>query len=452
MEKCQSVAVVDSFLDYREPICLSHYPPLSKSPTAGEASAGLSLIDRNESNHKNATIYIHIPFCDKICAFCPFNKYLKEEKKVANYLKALFQEIDLYADTPFVKDTEFSSIAFGGGTPTALTSEQLCSIIEKCKSSFRLSRDVEIGVEGNPENYTREKMEATFAAGVNRISLGVQTFDPQLTEVMELHHKVEEALEAIQNAHELGCHNVGIDLIYNMPEQTDEQWLADIDKAIELGIEHVCLFSITTPPFTKFKKDIDNGRKPPVGDQSREIYLYKLAEKRLLEAGYEQYSVYDFILPNKVNIHALNYFSRQSELVGLGPSAFGYLNNYMYINNGQLEEYCEQIDNQYYPIIYGEKASVEDEMYGMMAKGLRMLKVSKAIFEKKFNITIEEKFPEQLAYLQAQGLIEIDDYDVKLTRKGRLYGNNVCRAFISDNYKEVARMNRNPLTKGVKRT
>ncbi len=445
------IMIEKNFLEKRDPICLSHYPPLSKTRTVQEVQEGMGLENNNMVNSNNGTIYIHIPFCDKICQFCPFNKVLKDEKKVEKYLDSLYKEIKYYAKKKYIQDTIFESIAFGGGTPSCLSSEQLVNIILKIKGSFRFKRDIEIAIEGNPENYTYEKMEATFRAGVNRISLGIQTFNPKCEGILKLQHTIQEGIEAIENAHELGCNNVGIDLMYNIPGQTDEELENDILKAIELEVEHITLFAMTTPPNTKFKKEIDVGNITNIGNKEREIHLYQLAEKILISAGYEQYSVYDFILPNKLNLHAYNYFSRQSELLGLGAAAFGYLNGYMYINHGELGEYNQLLAEGNPPVLYGEKATEKDKMYGTLAKGLRLLKVSKQRFFDRFNKQIEDVFAEQIVYLKSLGLIEIDEYNIYLTKMGILYGNNVCKAFISDDRKEATGLLRNILTKGVRK-
>lgn len=440
-----------NFLEERDPICLSHYPPLYKTRTYEEVVEGIALSEKNELNFKNGTIYVHIPFCDEICQFCPFNKFLKQEDKVISYLEALYSEIDFYAGQQYIQDTEFESVAFGGGTPSCLETEQLTDLINKIKESFHFKREIEIAIEGNPENYTYEKMEATFAVGVNRISLGIQTFNPDREAILKLHHTIPQGIRAIENAHALGCNNVGIDLIYNIPGQTDEELTSDVKTAIDLQVEHVTLFAITTPPNTKLRKNIDAGQIEDVGSKEREIELYKLAEKLLICAGYEQYSVYDFILPNKVNHHALNYFSRQSELLGLGAASFGYVNGYMYINSGNLKEYEKTLSEGRLPILYGEKATEKDKMYGTVAKGLRLLRVSKIKFYDRFGQHLEDVFKDEIAFLKMQGLIDIDEYNIYLTQLGILYGNNVCKAFISSDRKEAAMFFRNALTKGVRK-
>jgi oxygen-independent coproporphyrinogen-3 oxidase len=438
------------FLNYRDPICLSHYPPLSKTRTKEEFLKGLDLNSTNKCNGQNGTIYIHIPFCDILCTFCPFNKMVKTDRKVDEYLESLHKEIDYYSNSIFAKTTQFESIAYGGGTPSCLTSQQLINLTNKLKVGFHFKREIEIGMEANPESFRYDKMKEVLAAGVNRVSFGIQSFTPRLSKLLKLQHSIELGIDVINDAHRLGCNNVGIDLMYNMPGQTDEEITHDVTTALELGVEHISLFAMTLPPNTPFKKAIDSGKMENVGDVYREIELHKIAEKILIEAGYEQYSVYDFILPNKLNLHALNYFSRQSELIGMGPAAFGFINGYMYINNGRLDEYTESLDNGNLPILYGEKSNEKDLMHGYVAKGLRLLKVSKIRFYNRFGITVEDAFDEEIKFLKSQDLIGVDNYNIFLTEKGIIYGNNVCKYFISEERKEAAKLLRNILTKGVK--
>ncbi len=435
----------------RDPICVSHYPPPYQTIEPEEAVEFLALENPNKTRSKNAVLYVHVPFCDHICSFCPFNKSLKSENKVATYLELLNNEIDRYSDTAYVKSTNFGCLALGGGTPSALTSEQLCSIISTCKKKFNLNKEPEISVEGNPSNYSADKLKASFEAGVNRVSFGVQTFNSELGKYIDLPHSSEQAIEAIENSHALGCNNVGVDLIYNLPGQTLDQWKNDLKTSIDLELEHITIFSLISPPFTKLSEQLRKGELPPAGDLSKEIEMYKTAEETLLSAGYEQYSVYDFALPNKVNLHALYYFGQQEDLLGLGPAAFGYFNDLMYINCGRLSDYQDLLVNGNYPILYGEKATSEEKIHAFVAKGLRLLKISKKLFEDKFGEKFENKFAKQIDFLLSEKLIEITDEEIRLTAKGRIWGNNICKMFFSDKFINMPPIEREVLARGIVR-
>ena len=432
----------------RDNMPVYHYPlPIHEAQE--DKLQGGHLRSVNVLQERNNNLYIHIPFCDKICKFCPFNKFVKEEEKVRAYLKNMYCEIDIYAEKTYIQDTEFQSIALGGGTPTCLSKEELCDIINYCKRKFNMNREVEVSIEGNPENSDFEKLSALAQCGVNRISFGIQTFNEELSDRLALQHTIQEGIFSIENAHKVGIDNVGIDLMYNIPGQTNEQFKDDILTAYKLGVEHITLFSMNVPPKTKMHQEIMQGKIGSIGDLNREIELYVMAEELLLSLGYEQYSVYDFALPNKRNLHAINYFLEQRELIGIGAAAFGYINGYMYVNSGQLSEYEDKVQNGFPSILYGEKACLEDQMYGLLVKGFRMLEVPKALFRRIFSKEVEEVFQDKFNVLIEAGLLCVNDYSVSLTRKGRIYGNNICQYFIQDKFKNP-NIIRHMLTKGVK--
>lgn len=437
-----------TFYKTRESICVSHYPCLTRTVVGTEAYRNMELNKPNLLNNKNASIYIHIPFCDRICKFCPFNKFPKNESLVEQYLANVYREIDLYAKTPYINSTEFACIALGGGTPTCLSEEQLYDLIVYCREKLHFSREPEISLEGNPESSDFEKLQKVAEAGVNRISFGIQTFDTDLSKTLELHHSPEDGMLAIKNAHKAGIHNVGIDLMYNIPGQKPEQLKKDLEKAADLGVEHISLFAMNIPPKTKIGKEIREGKVLPLGNLEWEIGLYMLAEKTLASLGYEQYSVYDFAKPNKINLHAVNYFADQRELLGIGAAAFGYLNGYMYINHGMLSEYADTIEKGVTPILYGEKASEEDKLWGMFVKGFRMMRISKQNIKRLFGDRSCQALRDKLDALIEDGLVREDEDSFSLTSKGRIYGNDVCSYFIQEQFQKDGVI-RHMLTKGV---
>jgi oxygen-independent coproporphyrinogen III oxidase len=431
----------------RDPICVSHYPlPIanhSHTQVVDFMALGTPL-----SEAKHIAIYIHIPFCEKVCSFCPFNKYLLIEKKVNKYLNALYEEIDLYARTEYGKHVVVESINFGGGTPTALSSEQLAGILEKLKSTFRVSPDAMIFVEGNPRNFTLGKLQVLRILGLNRISVGVQTFQQKLSDDLELFHSIRDSELLVSNARQAGVENVGIDLMYNLPDQTEAQWQRDIERTIELDIDHVCLISFCVVPKTRISARIENGDLPRKGDIKNEVKLYEIASQMLLSAGYEQYSVIDFAKPGKIDRYAHLYFDRQADLIGLGTAACGYINGYMYINNGLQEEYYDSVMAGRFPVISGEKAEGKEFAHGAMAKGLRMLTVNREDFKRSFGMTPEEMFPKKVKFLEDSGLIFSDETGIHLTKNGIVWGNNVSKVFFSDKYKDFGFKSRMKFAKG----
>lgn len=431
----------------RDSICVSHYPvPISQH----EESEVRSLMELEQPNTKDTKValYLHIPFCDATCSFCPFNRYTKRQEQVDEYLAAVRQEIDRYAGTPFGRSITVSSINLGGGTPSCLSSEELTGILQYLKQAFQVTEDAMIFIEGNPRNFTADKLETLALQGLNRISVGVQTFQEELAEVLGLYHSVEDSFDLVQNARNSGIENVGIDLMYNLPGQTLDQWRADILTSIEQEIDHICVLSFCVVPHTQIASQIASGKLPGIGDVYREIELYTIAKEMLLEAGYEQYSVIDFAKPGKTDRHATLYFSEQSHMIGIGAAAFGFINGYMYINSGNLNEYISRVQEGLLPVNCGEKADERELAHGAMAKGLRMLSVNRADFVRMFGQEPEALFPETIGRLVKEGLLIQDAEGIRLTEDGIIWGNNVSKQFFSAKYADYGLQHRMKLAKG----
>jgi putative oxygen-independent coproporphyrinogen III oxidase len=433
--------------DKRERICVSHYPLPADPPDVSEVPMLMNL-DSPSARSGEKAMYIHIPFCDKICNFCPFNKQLMDESKLESYLVRLKREITTYAGSPLVRSLTFGSLAIGGGTPSCLSARQLHDLITHCRTVLRFGPEAEISAEGNPSNFTREKLVAAREAGCNRISFGVQTFNDRYAGMLEIPQDPATSRVATRVARDAGYDNVGIDLIYNLPEQTLDEWRADIEEAIDWRYDHVTLFSLIIPPFTRLFSKIDTRRLRPPGDHDHEVAMYRMAAGMLREAGYEQYSVYDFALPGKINKHAVLYFSEQQDLLGVGAAAFGYLGKYMYVNKGPLVDYQGAVDQGELPVLIGSRADREEEMCGAMAKGLRLFSVSRRRFRSLFDCDPTDVFGEKIDKLVSLSLLEVTDEEIRLTEDGVFWGNNVCREFFSAHYTEIEAIPREVLARG----
>jgi oxygen-independent coproporphyrinogen-3 oxidase len=426
----------------RDRICVSFYP-LPKVQPSSNLIPELMELNLPDKRFRKKGIYVHVPFCDIICTFCPFNKFLKNEDIVLKYLDSLKREMDLYSETPFAKSSVFDSIYLGGGTPSSLSSSQIVEIISNIKTKFRMTDDAVYFVEGNPMNYTDEKLKTLSDFGVNRISMGVQTFNDNLAKYLDLPQTPDQSHHAIKAAHEAGIPNVGIDLMYPLPGMKYSDWTDSIQEAIDLKVDHICLIGFCVVPNTPIAEKIKTGKIPaPMGIED-EIKLYHMASEMLLKSGYEQYSVIDFCLPGKIDKAALNYFSKQADLLAFGPASFGYINGYTYFNIGDLMKYMETVDKGDYPVIVGSKADFNEEMYGMMAKSLRMLKVDKQNFYSLFKKNPSEVFASKIKELSEKGLLQEDNDYISLTPKGIIWGNDVSKEFFSEEYqkKPIERIN-----------
>lgn len=414
--------------DWRDTICVSHYPFPTENVEDKDLINYIGLEEENLRKNKKA-IYVHIPFCEKICSFCPFNKVLKQEEQVEKYIEAIKKEIELYAETPYCKTSQFAAVNFGGGTPSCLKKEQIVEIVIWLKSHMNLTDDVVISMEGSTSNFTEEKLKAVFEAGVNRVSFGIQTFNQRLRDIMGLKETSTRCKELLANARKIGFQNICIDFIYNQPGQSMEDWKEDIQYAIDAQIDHITLFALCMVPGTKLQKQIVDGTVPSVGHQNDEIDMFVEARKMLREAGYIQYSIWDFAKPGKIDVNPLIYYNRQEDLLGMGPAAFGYVNCFMYINKGKLPDYFSTLENGKLPILVGKKADKMDQMRGMMSKGLRNYSVDKKLFREMFDCNPEDVFPEEIKRLTEDNLLEITDDEVRLSDRGGVWGNNVSKEF-----------------------
>ncbi len=417
-----------SLFDWRDPICVSHYPFPTEKPDSKDLAGLIGLGEENKS-HDPKALYVHIPFCDKICSFCPFNKVLKKESLVEKYIEALKREINAYAQTKYVKTSHFGAVNFGGGTPTSLKAEQLVDIIMFIKEKLNVDSDAFISVEGSPSNFVEEKLEALYKTGVNRVSFGVQTFNKELGELMELPQSTSRSIKILEYARKVGYNNICIDLIYNLPGQSLRDWEEDIQKAIDMGIDHITLFSLCMVPGTKLQGSIVKGEVPSPGDQNDEIDKFVVGRDMLRKAGYIQYSIWDFAKPGKIDRGVQIYYNKQGDLFGTGPAAFGYINQYMYINKGSITDYVKATENGELPILVGKNSTIEDQMRGMISKSLRNYQLDKVHFKELFGSNPEDVYKKEFDELLENGLVEINEKEIKLTDNGGIWGNNVTKMF-----------------------
>ena len=218
-------------------------------------------------------IYIHIPFCDSICAFCRFNRVLKNDKKVGSYIKALKTEIEYYSAMKYIKASPFDALYFGGGTPSALSADLLSDIIAFAKDKLILSREAEITIEGSPSNFNEEKLRTVKKSGVNRISFGVQTFNSRRARILNLPQTPEFVIKRLKQAGKIEYDNIDIDLMYNFPGQDISDIETEISKATALSLAHLSWYPINIHKDSSLGKLIEKGKLPAQKNGEVEMYL-----------------------------------------------------------------------------------------------------------------------------------------------------------------------------------
>lgn len=371
--------------------------------------------------------YIHIPFCEHICYYCDFNKVFLEGQPVDEYIQMLLREIQLTKKQYPSRETE--TIYIGGGTPTSLSAKQLSILLEGVRRQLSFNPENEFTVEANPGDLTREKLQVMKEYGVNRLSMGVQTFNNQLLKKIGRKHTAEDVYETMKLLEKEQFSNVSIDLIYALPGQTLEDFRDTLHRAIELDLPHYSLYSLILENKTMFMNWIRQGRLQ-LPDQDIEAQMFEETISAMAKGGRNQYEVSNFALPGKESQHNLIYWNND-HYYGFGAGASGYLGHTRYRNHGPIQHYLKPLRNNQLPIVEIEELTKNNQMEEEMFLGLRKKNgVSKQKFQQKFNYPIEKVYGEVIKnLLQENLLIERDDH-LSLTEKGLFLGNNVFEAFL----------------------
>ncbi|MEK4853778.1 radical SAM family heme chaperone HemW [Paenibacillus sp. FSL H7-0756] len=420
---------------FRE-IGIGHYP-MGNTPVSPEDSKRLpSLMNLNQAAASSKLAYVHIPFCDSICPFCPYPKAFNEQGARQEYLTALFRELEMYGETPQIRNCSVEALYIGGGTPSVLDEEEITALFEQLQATLPLHSVEEITFEGNPASFTAAKLKLLQALGVNRISLGVQTFNDELGRRLGLLQTGEDSLRSIQDSRAAGITNVSLDLMYNLPGQTMEEWLADLAKIVELDIGHVTLFPLKIIPGFGLAKRIASGELPACGGLELEQQMYVEACRYLESQGYAVESTYDFVRPGGHHVYSRKHFDDYLDLLSVGLGAFGDVGGYAYQNVKLLPEYVKKITSGDLPIALGYEVKAEDLPNQFLAMGLRRTAIDRQQFRRKFGVFPEEHFPELFDKFVKEGLVEIREDTIALTRfHGLFWGNNVCKEFCEEQIK-----------------
>ena len=371
---------------------------------------------------KPTSAYVHIPFCTQICYYCDFSKVFIKNQPVDEYLQALIREFESYD----IK--KLRTLYIGGGTPTSITAEQLEYLLTNLTKHLDLSVLEEFTIEANPGDLTEDKIEALKHSAVNRVSLGVQTFNDKHLKQIGRSHNEAQIYSTISNLKEAGFHNISIDLIYALPGQTMEDVKENVAKAIALDIPHLSLYSLILEHHTVFMNKMRRGKlQLPKEELEAEMFEYIISE---LEAnGFEHYEISNFTKPGFESRHNLMYWDN-AEYFGVGAGASGYLNGVRYRNRGPIQHYLKAVA-QGNARLSEEKLTKDEMMEEELFLGLRKKTgVSIARFEEKFGLSFEERYGQIVRELCQQGLLVLDDKVVRMTKKGLFLGDTVAERFI----------------------
>lgn len=371
---------------------------------------------------KPSSAYVHIPFCTQICYYCDFSKVFIKNQPVDAYLEHLIQETRSY------EIGKLRTLYIGGGTPTALSAQQLAYLLTELPKVMDLSEVEEFTIEANPGDLDPDKIAVLKESQVNRVSLGVQTFDNKMLKKIGRSHQEQDIYDNIRHLKQAGFDNISIDLIYALPGQTMDQVKENVAKAIDLDIPHMSLYSLILENHTVFMNRMRRGKLPlPKEELEAEMFEYIIEE--LEKAGFEHYEISNFSKPGFESRHNLVYWDN-AEYYGLGAGASGYVDGIRYKNHGPIRHYLEAVEAGKARITE-EHLTLEEKMEEELFLGLRKKTgVSKARFEEKFGISFDQRYGQVVASLTEQGLLVPDDKQVRMTKKGLFLGDTVAEKFI----------------------
>lgn len=373
-------------------------------------------------------MYIHIPFCHQICHYCDFNKVFFKNQPVDEYIESMGQELAIMRQEG-ISFKEVETVFLGGGTPTSLSEKQLERLLEIIHEYVDVSSLKEFSTEANPDELTFGKLIVLKNGGVDRLSIGVQSFDADLLTKIGRTHGPDDAARVVGEARKAGFVNISIDLIYGLPGQTIAQWQDTLDKALALDLPHYSGYSLIVEPKTVFYNLMNKGKLPLPGEDM-ETEMFTMLIEQMERKGRKRYEISNFAIPGHESIHNLIYWENAT-YAGVGAGAHGYVDGTRYSNIGPIAKYMEKTALGERPVQQTHVVTAIEAMEEEMFLGLRKSNgVSISLFQEKFGRSLEEVYGETLHSLIKDGLVERLDDAVKLTHRGVYRGNDVFQQFL----------------------
>lgn len=370
-----------------------------------------------------AGVYIHIPFCKSRCSYCDFaTDVYRDSDAVERYVAALLAEID----TGTLAEPAADTIYFGGGTPSLLMPAHVERILEGVRAKFDVTGDAEITVEMNPATVTADSLAAYRALGVNRASFGVQTFNDRHLRLLARGHDAADARSTFQLLRDADFDNISFDLIAGLPGQLLDDWERNLDEAVALSPEHISLYLLEIHEGTPLAEQVKTGRRP-MPDEDLAAAMYETMLDRLAAAGYEQYEISNFSRPGFASRHNTKYW-RLEPVFGYGVSAHSFDGSERYANERDTARYVGLIEKNGSAEVMREKVDLASEAAFL---GLRMESgIDLREFERRFCIDLSEQNADGIGRMASAGLVEVNDRQLRLTRRGKLLSNEIFAVFV----------------------
>lgn len=403
------------------------YPSLQAMDTL----APQAVINRIPTATRKVALYLHIPFCTRLCYYCHYYKVFgAPQELVDTYLAALNRELEMYA-AAFGR-LKASSVYIGGGTPSYLAPNQIKKLFSSIRRNVSVHLGTEITFEMHPESATPDRLVALKDCGVNRISMGVESFDDTILASENRGHTAEEAVQAYENVREAGFSNVNLDLIYGLRHQTTEIWEQNLARIRSLSPESMCAYYLrlktSTPDAKLYQKSA--GGFPSEEDL---LLMHIMTFEAMRDAGYKQ-PIVDWFVKSEEHFHRYQDHNwRQTDrvpLLGMGASAYSYLGGIQYYNINDIGRYTECLDQNRLPVWRGEVLSLEERMRRTAVLGLKM-GINREQFADTYGVDFCDQFPSPTEQLVQLGLLEVTSQVVHLTYLGALFADEVSRQYYS---------------------
>lgn len=382
------------------------------------------------------SLYLHIPFCTRICTYCAFNTFAGMEASYDAFVDALVREVQYLADCAADDAYTIKSISFGGGTPSLLTAVHYERIIGAIRAGFAIEPGAEISLEANPNDLNAPYLSALHQLGFNRISIGMQSAQPSELTLFDREHDHATVIQAVQAARQGGFDNINLDLIFGIPEQTLDRWRDTLQRAIDLNTEHVSIYALTLEGNTPLKDDVDSGNIP-APDDDLAADMYDLATDMLSDAGFAQYEISNWCKAVYQSQHNLQYW-RNLPYAGLGPGAHGFAGGVRYSVMRWPQKYIETLhEAQATALAFPRTPAVaravtvnrDDDIAETVMMGLRLTQegIQRQVFVARFGVDLYDLRQEAIDKYIGYGLLYMDEQVIRLTAAGRMVSNAVIR-------------------------
>lgn len=367
-------------------------------------------------------LYIHIPFCEKKCNYCDFLTFVNRDDSIEQYTNYLIKEIELYKNDNIFVDT----IYIGGGTPSYIGEEFIKEIVNKIYETFKVTKNVEFTIEMNPESVTKEKIKTYLECGINRFSMGVQSFNNEVLRIMGRLHNRTTVFKKLEMMRDLGCKNISIDLMLANPKQDISVLREDLEIATKLDINHISYYSLILKENTYFDLWYSQGGLE-LFDPKEEREMYHEVVSTLVNNDFVHYEISSFAKPGFEGVHNQKYW-KINDFLGLGMGAASNIGNIRYTNHRDFEKYFEFLDKNKKPIMEEEVLSQETREKEYLMLNLRMMQgFDISDFNNKFGLDFEKKYADILQKNKDLGILDVKNGKVSFTNYGIDNGNMFYR-------------------------